>query len=500
MEDIYADLHDEIIVLKSSQASLSEWLVNIMFWFVDTNKGNTYFAFPTKSECGVFVQGRVDKAADETPYLLSQLKGKTDNVSMKRFGFRNMYFTGTQKRKNVLSNPADIILEDEYDEHGHDVHDLVEKRLNNSIWKWKRRISTPTVPEFGIHKKWLESDQRCWHVQCPDCKKEIRISGDDFGNRWKNFICDNPTGGKMYCCPECKSIQFNPSSEKGYWKPTYTDRKIHGYSINRTMTKRCSADELWQLYEQALRNDTIDEFYKSDLGCPYQKKGSRLSESDVIKCKQANIYKSINIRQDGKEYYMGVDTGANLHAVVMDNNKRIVTAKSFPKSHDGMVSYMALGCFIEEFQPNLLVIDNRPEPTPVDELRNHYNIVRGAEHNTGIIKPTQISEKEIDRIVYYNRYCSIERLYNYILNATIGIPTDIEELTEKEFARHIISQMRIERINEKNNTRYLDYVSTTGRKQPDHYLSATIYALAAMDAYITILAKHPPRDCGIILL
>jgi hypothetical protein len=494
LEDIYADTAEEIIVLKSAQSGLSEWLVSTMLWFVDSNKGNTYFAFPTMADCSVFVQGRVNTATEETDYLASHLKGKTDNVKIKRYGYRNMYFTGSRERKQVLSSPADIILEDEYDEHNVGVHDLIEKRLNNSKWKWKRRISTPTVPGFGIHKKWMESDQRCWYVKCPYCKREIRVSGDDFGDRWQKMIGDGPNG-KIYVCPECKSPEFNPSSELGYWKATYPERPIHGYSINITMPRRCTAQELLDKYERAVREDTVDEFYRSDLGCPYQPEGSRIYPKDVHACAEENPYFTLTRGIDGHDYFFGVDTGKNKHVVVLEaveDMLKIVFATVVKE-------YSDIPPLFELFKPKGCVIDNKPEPFAVSELHKVYDFVYAADHNNSIMRASELGRE--DGMVWYNRYYAIERLYNKILKHAIQIPIDLNTITNGEYYDHLCTQMRIIEKKE-DGARVYRYISTStsNKKLPDHYMSATLFALTAYDVYKTIKKQHKTTESGLLIL
>lgn len=500
MEDIYADMYDEIVALKSAQSAFSEWFVNIMLWLVDTNKGNPYFVFPTMKDVGIFVQGRVDKAIEETPYLYSQLRGKTDNVSLKRYGNRNMYFTGSQKRTQIISSPADAILEDEYDEHNPDVHDTVEKRLNNSKLKWKRRISTPTYPGQGIHSKFQQSDQRCWFVKCPYCKQEIRVSGDDIDKRWELFILENPSGDGtyIYCCPECKSPQFNPASSEGYWKVTHPENKIHGYSVNRLMTKTCSAEELFNTHKKALINDTIAEFYRSDLGIPYQPIGSRIYTEDVHACaigKRENMYSTIKEGIPGHKYYMGADTGKNIHVTIIEEFEgrlRIVCAEQ-------LSDYSIIPEYINKFHPLMCIIDNRPEPSKVVELRLKYNIIKGAEHSESMVKPTNLSKDE--SIIFWNKYFSIERFYNMILSQGIGIPMDLNTVTDGAFYRHLTTFMRKDKIDTQGNKRrYFAQVGESTKKAPDHYLFSSIFALAARDAYNEIMSQIKTQDCGFIII
>ena len=97
LEDIYNDNNKDISIIKSAQAGCSELYVNLMFWLADTMQKKPYFVFPKKTDVNTFVQGRVDTALDETPYLASKIV-KTDNTSLKIFNNTQMYFTGAQKR------------------------------------------------------------------------------------------------------------------------------------------------------------------------------------------------------------------------------------------------------------------------------------------------------------------------------------------------------------------------------------------------------------------
>lgn len=487
MEDIYLDMSKNICIIKSAQSSLSEYFVNIMFWVADSNKGHSYMAFPTKTDMGIFVQGRINTASEETPYLKHRLKGNTDNTSIKRFGLRNMYFTGAQKRTQIISSPADIVCQDEYDEHN-DVENTILKRMNNSKLKLMRKASTPTVPGYGISREYMKSSMAVWVHKCKHCKKETNVSGLDIADRWKDLIKEIGDEEYIYCCPHCKE---EADFTIGKWRHQNPEKKYHGYSINRLMTRTCSANELMDAYRKASDDDMMSEFYNSDLGIPYEIEGNRIYERDIDACKRD--YNVIKAGSPGRQYFIGIDTGKLLHVVIGRKDLSGVISIEFA----GVVKdFEDLHQFFDLFNICFGVADNRPEPTPVFSLFKKYKIFRGAEHNSGSVSAYSNNNVN-EHIIGWNRFFSIERVYNYILKQKIELPKNIDSHTDKWFTKHLISQMKVKKISEKGSVNH-DYIPITGKKKTaDHYLFALIFMLASIDAYESL--KDASRDSGFML-
>ena len=109
--------------------------------------------------------------------------------------------------------------------------------MSSSQFKCLRRWSTPTVPQFGIHKLYTESDQRHWYHKCPHCGYEQVLDYE------KNIKLINPKGidtfakvvqpdTYQYVCAKCGE----PLDRwyDGHWvadKPKAGRR--HGYSISQ---------------------------------------------------------------------------------------------------------------------------------------------------------------------------------------------------------------------------------------------------------------------------
>jgi hypothetical protein len=152
---------------------------------------------------------------------------------------------------------------------------------------------------------------------------------------------------------------------------------------------------------------------------------------------------------------------------------------------------------IIKWNPQCVVCDMRPEPTPIMALNKKYFQTKGAEHNNSMIKPTMTGKE--DYVVYWNKFFSIERAYNYVVNQKLLLPENINSVTNKDFYRHFCTFMRVDRMTEKGD-KIREFISTTGKKQPDHFLFSTIFALGAKDIYDEIISKRHVTSSGILLI
>jgi len=126
---LYQDEAPEIVVLKSAQVGVSEYLISMALWAVDTQAGDRgvgLYVFPAIAQVSDFVRARVDPAIEESAYLAARVrpvKGVltssskfADNVGLKRVGKGYLYFRGSNASAGLKSVDADIVVYDEVDE------------------------------------------------------------------------------------------------------------------------------------------------------------------------------------------------------------------------------------------------------------------------------------------------------------------------------------------------------------------------------------------------
>ena len=64
-----------------------------------------------------------------------------------------------------------MLVLDEYDEMRLRSIKLAEERLSGNVEKEVWKISTPTIPDFGVSKEYLTTTQEHFHFQCPRCSR-----------------------------------------------------------------------------------------------------------------------------------------------------------------------------------------------------------------------------------------------------------------------------------------------------------------------------------------
>ncbi len=162
--DPYDDDATEICMRKGSQMGMTILCVlrTILRCNATYPRGVLYL-MPTRDDVADFSKARFDRILKENPVLGAMVSG-TDATNVKRIGESICYFRGAKSRSQLKSIPVDEIVYDELDEMDPGLLALADKRLDGSHFKRKFKISTPTLPEYGIDWEYLKSDQRVWMV------------------------------------------------------------------------------------------------------------------------------------------------------------------------------------------------------------------------------------------------------------------------------------------------------------------------------------------------
>ena len=141
----------------------------------------------------------------------------------------------------LKSVPADSVTFDEMDEFSSEMIDLARERLSHSELRWERYLSTPSIPGYGIHAKFQESNQNQWLIRCEHCN-EFTCLEDTFPDCIKYY----PETGKSYrACHKCGQEIF-PAN--GQWVPKYPDRDVSGYHISQLNSAYIDPGEILNLF------------------------------------------------------------------------------------------------------------------------------------------------------------------------------------------------------------------------------------------------------------
>lgn len=458
---IYKDQYEEIVYQKPAQTGITERMITEALWLPDQKYCNSLYFFPTTSSIGDMVQERVDQPLNTGSYLISVnrkskdvLGKRVDKVGLKKMSHGFVYFRGSNSYSQITSVAGDAIFVDELDRMTQENVPYFDKRLGNSKLKWKRWCSTPTYPDFGINKKYKESDQREYYVTCNHCGCKQTL----------DFFVNVDQEKEVVICRECKKTLI-PWELEGEWIPGKPENKVHGYYISPLLSPRVKISELIASSKKPTDSD-IQQFYNQNLGLPYEPKGDRISQSIITNC--IFPYKAPCYDEPA---FMGVDVGRVLHYVIRSREK-LLMAGSVP---DFFGPEDSLDYLIEKFKIKGLVIDALPETRKVQELIKKYKGMTKMCFYTGGVPKDGNKYWKVDRdTVTTDRTNSLDSMIAEYRDRKIQVPENI--VSNTEFMAHMSSSIRTIKEDKKGNKR-AEWIELA----PDHLFHASNYAKIAME-------------------
>jgi len=414
---------------------------------------------------GKLKDGRLVKST--TPcYLVSERKSQCSRIPMSEemqyngkvycasvpngtiYTRRNGYATWSGN-----SIPVDYIIFDELDEAPQNSIDMAMERMSHSEFKKVLKLSNPTLPDYGIDRAFLQTDQRYWMLKCKSCG-EYTCLEDTFPD------CLMEVGDRVIrVCQKCQG-ELNPAI--GEWvakKLGVTDKR--GYHYSQLFSQFVDpADILHQF--RTTSNPT--DFYNLKIGIAYVEAENRLSVQEILSlCSPDGISSS-----DPGLCFMGVDQGKDLHVVIgkhIDNVSKII--------HIGIYKdWEELDRLMTIFNVARCVVDALPETRNArafsDRFKgriylNYYNDSQRGRY----------SWNEKDMIVMCNRTESLDASHNEIMHKNIILPKECDIVNI--FARHCANiAKKLEEDEETGNKRYV-YV----KLGDDHFRHAYNYECMA---------------------
>ncbi|MFA5114390.1 MAG: phage terminase large subunit family protein [Candidatus Margulisiibacteriota bacterium] len=346
LQQVYFDDHPDMVIMKSAQCRISEYLIAYAFYFALQREENVFYAMPAKDQIKDFVMGRVDPRIDESPRLQALIR-KTDNSGLKQVGLNFIYFRGSQNQRQIKSVDAGCDILDEFDEMVQKNVPTMKKRLGSSKYGIVKEASTPTYFEYGIHAEYLKSDQNEYFLKCDKCGKWQTPD-------WLKNIRPAPTRDKAIPNPDRVDLVCSDCGEplnraqEGEWRPQNPGALKRGYHISKLIFKVTNLLALWIEYRDTLN---LQDFHNGNLGQPYAPAGGKLDDLALNGCREAyTIEKATGCT-------MGVDVGDLYHVRVSmkDGTKKKAVFIGTVKNTE------ELDRFMKKFDVRRCVIDGLPE-------------------------------------------------------------------------------------------------------------------------------------------
>ena len=485
-EKIASDKSQEIAVVKPAQVGLSELTARLAVGRTALTQGfSTIYTLPAASFARNFMTTRINPVIRSSPYLKEMLSGDADNSELKQFGESFLYLKGAQVDRQAISVPADFLCVDEINNSSQDVVTLYESRLNHSSYGLKLKLSTPTIPGFGISALFDESRQhfnlvKCchcghWfypryydHVRIPDFTGELTsITKAMFANpefRWLDAFV---------ACPECsKAVDLMPEHRQWVVKNPDAAYVAAGYQVSPfdcpTIVKTSS------LVKASTEYKRLRDFRNQRLGEALEDKESSLVREELERLLISEY------PGGGFSYVMGLDMGltcwCHIAAVLPDQTLILVHTEGIPL---GRVKERRRE-LAQQYRVRMTVVDSNPYTETVWSMQaddsNLFAAVYVESRNVELFKvkdQEQDDEEGKDQVKQVN--IARNRMFDHVmLQLRTGKILKVMDEHNETWISHLTDQKRVEEF--RNDELTFVWVKTKG---DDHLHHSLLYTAVA---------------------
>lgn len=486
--EIYNDTSRETVHMKAGQAGISEYLISYALHACDKRRMVVLYIFPTLSAVSDFATARIGLAIEASEYLArliseGMMEGgryrRTDKVTLKRVGSSFLYMRGGQVKEKgsapqLRSVDADCVILDEMDEMDQAVVPMAEKRLGHSQVKEMRYVSTPSYRGFGVHKYWVESDQREWFVACPSCRHRQTMTIDNVVNEWDDLerpIHWNGGPDNAYIlCEKCGKPLDRLAP--GEWVARNPGALMTGYHSTKFFAP--FADML-RIVRRLRKVDETErkECYNQDLGLPYTPQGGRLTEEHLDATRREYIHKL----EVNEETTAGIDVGKVLSIVV--RGAQHPETGEVPQRWAGVVeSFEAALIELERWNVTRCVIDAMPEERSARKFQAACKPGRIwlAYYDQGEKRTEALVWNEEEGTVTIARTRHLDDMLSDVYTETRTLPANARNIVG--YYSEMIAPVRVVEKSKTTGKPVARYVESSA----DHFFHAEGYELAARNA------------------
>jgi hypothetical protein len=492
-----------IVIMKSVQQGVSEYAICDMVSKVAGGLRWLY-AITTGKKRDLFVADRINRLAVRSPFyrqLLAADPRSSDSLRQKQLGDLGgmIRFVGSYTEDEFTEYPCDGYTIDELDRCNQQHIKLADDRITDSKYKFKRKISTPTVDQYGIHLEWLKSSQGDWQLKCPACNEYQRVIW------WNNFVREVDEGKyelrdqaflegsvpdiRMHCkfC-ERPMDRLAP----GEYVHAYPDRDIKGFRPHKLISGRTTVAGLWDDFIESILDGTkFQIFCNSDLGEPYYDRGLRLTPE--ILDELCRDYPVKTLYAGKNPVIMGVDVGSVLNVMIAEVFEGIRKQIWIGTVRD----FENLDELMDNFKVWMSVVDLEPEVRGAKAFRDRFpGRVWLCDYPPMTSKKFKIVDTELTeeaRLVTVNRTASMDRAHEDWISDPPGIilPRGARNIDGGRFYDQVCAPIRRQSDDK-------SYFLWDEHGLADHYAHSNNYQRIAMD--LLRFARAPGRPIRKITL
>lgn len=484
------EMHDEDgdwVGMKAAQMAFTQTALDRALFVIDVKKVSVLYLLPKKTPDAIdFSRSKFDALLQLSPYIAS-IFSNVRNVGHKQAGGVDFFLRGARSRSGAKSVSTGVIVFDEFDEMLQRNIALASERSSGFETGEKQtiKLSTPTIPDFGIAREYDNSDQEHYFFNCPRCSQKTEFLYPDCLVITADSLSDKVGIKKSYLiCPICKGRieaaerEYILNYQRAGWESTANRNcGVRGFQINQMYS---TVMQPWEIATQVLRakedSNYEQELWNSKLGLPYVQKGARIEDVHLNAC--LSQYNSNAPAPRGQLITMGVDVGH--HELYYEITQWMLPPTLGPQINltavgkvlcAGVVNeYVQLDRLMNDYQVLHCVIDvfpyYRDGLTFAMRFPGRVNMcmfTRGVDKNG--IKP-----QSSDFIVHVNRTSWLDlsqgRFKRARLPGGILLPSDIQE----SYRAHVKALTKVTSVDDDGNLQS-KYISVG----PDHFAFAHVY-------------------------
>lgn len=522
LPDILDVMEGQVTGMKGSQLGFSVIaIVKSLFVSIEQRK-EALIVQPTGKAAGIFAQSRLDPIIAQSA-ALQEAFPRNDSVGLKTTkSHSHIFIRGSISEPDLISQPIDCAIIDEYDRCNTNALALILKRMSARALADRHVfvLSTPTLPEMGIDDEYAKGTQERFVFDCPSCGKGITLDWPES----VEIIGDSPQDPRVeesyFKCQKCNSkldlddraldpktgnqFLYKPWLEAARWEANATAQYHRSFHISQMYAPKITPGEMVLESMAAETNEAKKvQFVNQSLGLPYVMEGARLNKEIINSCIGDHHLTDEPPADSSRMIVMGIDVGAVLDCVVteyiytkepgyephINSVAKVLAIRRIPGSDWGQ-----LGNLMREFSVHHAVIDFQPETTKAREFANQfYGGVSLCQYRKGTqaldIKCTvgddRVSLLTVDRTSFLDM--ALGRFHK----GTVTIPID----TDYIFKDHLCALVRTLEFDEHNRPK-AKYV-TVG-SEADHLAHAyTLSEVAHMRAYVIKSGRSIGNDDSI---
>ena len=420
------------------------------------------YLFPTSDDVSDFSMARFGPLIEENVNAIGRYIRSTDRTNIKRIGSGMLYLRGARSTQKIeglkkdasklRSIPVDKVVFDEVDLMDEDMIQMALVRMSHSQVKEEAYISTPSIPDFGIDKRYNESDARIWIIKCSKCNRDCCLELD-----FPECVKFGKEGKAYRACVKCGTELF---SRNGKWVSQYQNRSVTGYWISQLNSIFVDPNEILFKFNNP-PNGNPQEVYNSMLGMAYISAENRLVPNNIYSYCGTDAISM----QDYGPCGMGVDVGKSLHVVI---GKRL-SAKQRKVVWFGEVGeFEDLYDLIKKFNVRAVAVDYEPETRKARE----FQLKAGTSvYLIDYKEKVKLGEKDDNRagVTDVARTEICDAVHHAIVSGSYIFPRRCPQI--EEYTRQMCNLAKILEEDKVKGTKIYRY----RKLGPDHYRHATNY-------------------------